>query len=322
MPLPLLLMAGAGIAAAASIAGKAIGEAIQGGRDGEANDLLQKALEQYGPEILPKIGTELKIYNIPESKLAQLTGDAESMAMQKKVMGELERYALSPATDKQATLELMQAQDAARGQFGRAQESILEQLRNSGQYGRLGIGAQQVAASQAANLANTQGMQAAAMAEQRKMRALGELGGLSTTMRNQAFGERSEAAKAQDMLNQFNAQMAYNAQQQHYNAVDQDFRRKMGLAGARAGVYGDMAGAKRGQGQREAGVARGIAGDIGNTAYNMFGAIGAGGMGGAGATPGTIPQGIYSFARQPQQQQQAMGDYWWMNDDENGGRYA
>jgi hypothetical protein len=308
MPLPLLLMAGAGIAAAATMAGKAIGEAVQGGRDAEANDLLQKALEQYGPDILPKIGTELQNFNIPESKLAQLVGDAESIAMQRKVMGELEKYALSPATDKQATLELMQAQDAARGQFGRAQESILEQLRNSGQYGRLGVGAQQVAASQAANMANAQGMQAAALAEQRKMRALSELGGMSTTMRNQAFGERSQAAKAQDLLNQFNAQMAYNSKQQQYNAVDQDFRRKMGLANARSGVYGDMAGAKRNQGQREAGVARGIAGDIGNTAYNFAGAFGAD-MGEQQQAPGRRAQGV--------------GDYWWMNDEENGGgRYA
>jgi len=282
MPLPLLLMAGAGLLTAASVAGKAIGEAIQGGRDGEANDLLQKALEQYGPDILPKISTELKNYNIPESKMAQLVGDAESIGMQRKVMGELERYALNPAKDQQATLELMQAQDAARGQFGRAQESILEQMRNSGQYGRLGIGAQQVAASQAANLANTQGMQAASMAEQRKMRALNELGGLSTTMRNQSFGERSAAAQAQDQLNQLNAQLSYNAEQQRYNAVDQDFRRKMGLANARSGVYGEMAGAKRAQGQREAGVARGIAGDIGDAAFNFAGAFGAGGGGSSG----------------------------------------
>lgn len=328
MPIPLAIGIGAGIAAGISAIGQGIAAAFGAGRNDEAEALMKQALDEYGPGILPKLRVELQNYNIPESKLAQIGVDQQSLGVQQKVLAELERYGLGDATDNQMTLGLMQAQDQANQQFGSSQKSILEQIRNSGNAGRLGVAAQQNAAQQAANMANRQGLEAAAMAEQRKMRALNELGGLSTNMRNQSFQERSQAAKAQDELNKLNMQMSFDAKNQYYNQVDADFRRKMQFANARAGVYGNMADQKLGRGQREGQQALGIANTVGNTvfgAFDMANAARGGGQAGAGSSrsalssgPGVTRQSLGWDNRGDESQ---AGDFWdWYNKD--GERYA
>ena len=328
MPLPALLAAGAGIAAGISAIGQAIAAAFGGGRNDEAEALMQQALDEYGPSILPQLRTELQNYNIPESKLAQVGVDKDSIEMQRRVMADLERYGLGDATDNQMTLGLMKAQDQARQQFGSAQQSIQNQIQNSGNAGRLGIAAQQNAAQQSANMANQQGLEAAAMAEQRKMRALNELGGMATTMRNQSFGERSQAAKAQDELNRLNMQMSFDAKNQYYNQVDADFRRKMQMANAKAGVYGNMADQKLGRGQREGQQALGIANTLGNAAFSAFDMANSAGGGQQGGQIGsgmkTSRSAMTSGAQQdsrPQKEESQAGDFWdWYNKD--GDRYA
>lgn len=330
MPIPVIAAAGVAIAAGIAAIGRGIAAAIDGGRSAEAEALMNKALEEYGPSVLPKLRVELQNYNIPESKLAEIGVDQQSLGIQQKVLAELERYGLGDATDNQMTLGLMQAQDQASQQFGSNQKNILEQIRNSGNAGRLGVAAQQNAAQQAANMANRQGLEAAAMAEQRKMRALNELGGLSTTMRNQSFGERSQAAKAQDELNKLNMQMSFDAKNQYYNQVDADFRRKMQFANARAGVYGNMADQKLGRGQREGQQVMGIASNVGDMIAGATGSIGnamnkgGGPYGSAGATASSrsaLSSGGSQQASEPPTQASSDKDYWdWYY--KNGGNYA
>jgi len=248
---------GAGVAALLGGIGQAISSAINAGRYEEAQKLRDQALAEYGPDILPKLKIELQNYEIPESVVAGLTGDKESIGMQRRALGELSRQAYGNPDDAQLSLSLLRAQDAARGEMGRNSATILENLRNQGQFNRTGVAAQMAAGQGAANMANRQGLEAAAMAEQRKQRALVELMSGATNMRNQSFNERVTAGGAQDSLNRANMQMRANAQDQYYNQMHQDFMRKLQLANARANVRTAQANEVMGQGEREAGAVRG-----------------------------------------------------------------
>lgn len=248
---------GAGVAAVIGGIGQAISSAINAGRYAEAQKLRDQALAEYGPDILPKLKIELQNYEIPESVVAGLTGDKESIGMQRRALGELSKQAYGNPDDAQLSLSLLRAQDAARGEMGRNSATILENLRNQGQFNRTGVAAQMAAGQGAANMANRQGLEAAAMAEQRKQRALAELMSGATNMRNQSFNERVTAGGAQDSLNRANMQMRANAQDQYYNQMHQDFMRKLQLANARANVRTAQANEVMGQGEREAGAVRG-----------------------------------------------------------------
>lgn len=248
---------GAGLAAVIGGIGQAISSAINAGRYEEAQKLRDQALAEYGPDILPKLKIELQNYEVPESVVAGLTGNKESIGMQRRALGELSKQAYGNQDDAQLSLSLLRAQDAARGEMGRNSATILENLRNQGQFNRTGVAAQMAAGQGAANMANRQGLEAAAMAEQRKQRALAELMSGATNMRNQSFNERVTAGGAQDSLNRANMQMRANAQDQYYNQMHQDFMRKLQLANARANVRTNQANEIMGQGEREAGAVRG-----------------------------------------------------------------
>jgi hypothetical protein len=265
--LPVLI--GAGIAAGVGLIGKAISSALEAGKYEEAQRIRDEALAEYGPDLLPKLKVELQNYQIPSSVVAGLTGDKESIGMQRRALAELSNQAYGNPDDAQLSLSLLRAQDAARGEMGRNQASILENLRNQGQFNRTGVAAQMAAGQQSANLVNRQGLEAAAMAEQRKQRALSELMSGASNMRNQSFNERVTAGGAQDSLNRANTQMKYNAQQQYYDQVNQDFMRKLQLANARANVKTGQANAVMGEGQRQGNVAESVAGGIAGTASTL-----------------------------------------------------
>ncbi len=248
---------GAGVAAVIGGIGQAISSAINAGRYEEAQKLRDQALAEYGPDILPKLKIELQNYEIPSSVVAGLTGDKESIGMQRRALAELSGQAYGDPDDAQLSLSLLRAQDAARGEMGRNSATILENLRNQGQFNRTGVAAQMAAGQGAANMANRQGLEAAAMAEQRKQRALAESMSGASNMRNQSFNERVTAGGAQDSLNRANMQMRANAQDQYYSQMHQDFMRKLQLANARSNVRTAQANEVMGQGEREAGAVRG-----------------------------------------------------------------
>lgn len=256
MPLPLLL----GLGTAFGALGQLIGGAIEAGKMGEASALLQQALDQYGPDILPKLKAELKNYGIPESQLAKVTGDAEAMAMQRRVLNELSQTAFAGPGDAQFSAELGRVQNQALANMGNQQARIQQQLAQQGHLGRVGVAAQQAAASQQANLMSQQGLDLAANAERRKMQALQSLGGLSSQMRGQSFQERSTAARAQDELNALNSKLAFDAQNQYYQQAQNEFLRKMALADSRSKLMMGQAGIRQQEGQAFGGLARGLAG--------------------------------------------------------------
>lgn len=243
--------------------GNAIGGAIEAGKMSEANALLQRAMEQYGPDILPKLKVELKNYGIPESELAKVTGDAESMAMQRRVLNELSQTAFAGPGDAQFSAELGRVQNQALANMGNQQARIQQQLAQQGHLGRVGVAAQQAAASQQANLMSQQGLDLAADAERRKMQALQSLGGLSSQMRGQSFQERSTAARAQDELNALNSKLAFDAQNQYYQQAQNDFLRRMSLADARSNLLRSQAGIRQQEGGIYGNMARGMAGTAG-----------------------------------------------------------
>lgn len=270
MVAPLII---AGVAAAIGAIGSAISAAIGAGKYAEAQKITDQALKEYGPEILPKLKIELQNYEIPESVVAGLTGDRESIEMQRRALGELSNRAYGN-DDAQLSLSLLRSQDAARGEMGRNQASVLENLRNQGQFNRTGVAAQMAAGQQSANLVNQQGLEAAAMAEQRKRQALSDLLSGASNMRNQSFNERVTAGGAQDSLNRANMQMRANAQEQYYNQVNQDFNRKLALANSRANVMTRQANDVMGEGQRQGQVvnnAFGAAAGIASAAGNAYG---------------------------------------------------
>ena len=110
------------------------------------------------------------------------------------------------------------------------------------------------------NRANQAGLQEASDARGRYMQALGQAGSLSTSMR----GQDSDAMRAQDEINMFNARQRSDADRHNAGLSQQNFDNEMSLASAEANARNGVANDY----ERSAGATRETAGGVANAAIS------------------------------------------------------
>lgn len=325
-PLALPLLAGA---AAAPVVGGILGGIFGGGAEEEAQAINRQMLEEIKSIPTPEQrAIKLEEYRqagilSPQMEQTILSGDSELKKIetdprlkqaQYNALSELENISSSgglTAKDKAQLYEIQSQQaQAERG----SREAALQQLQQRG----IGSGGSAVTAAMMANQAaaqkaSQQGMDVAAMAQDRALNAMMQAGQLGGSIREQEYGEKSAAAKAQDAINQFNISNRIGAQQRNVAAMNQaaaqnlamqqDIANKNTATRNQQTQYNQEAAQREYQNQLDKyraaqGAASGLAGSLSQQAQStkqMWGGIGTGVGTGLGA------YGLYSSLKDGKQ---------------------
>ena len=164
--------------------------------------ILEATPEELGPTAMEDIAVD------PRLRQAQMQA-LETMA----TLGE------TGMTDEEAAV-LDQIKRNAAAQAQARQQAILQNMAERGMGGSGSeLAARMMASQQAADLASQQGMETAAMAQQRALDSIARAGQLGGNIRGQEFGEASDVARAKDVINQFN--VLARQQQQQRNIAEQ-----------------------------------------------------------------------------------------------------
>lgn len=237
------------------------------------------------------------------SLLNGITTDPRLVNSQDSALAALEQYVnggMSNADQAAFTL----SRNNAASEMQAKQGQILQEMQARGQGGSGAELLSRLTAAQSGTdkLQEAQ-MQQAVAQQQARMAALSQQGQLSTTMRNQDYGQKSDAARAQDAINSFNTQNAQSTQSRNVNSQNQaqqynltnsqnlanqsvqtrnqaqqynkqlpqqNFNNQVTKANGVAGQYGNMANANAQQGANTAGMYAGIGQGVGTGLASFF----------------------------------------------------
>jgi hypothetical protein len=220
---------GAGIGFVAPIIADWIGKALSSGDREKADQLMQQAIAQFGPDVLKAPELAAITPHLGPSAFAGAESDPAARAMQQQAMQKF--GALSSPNNLSFRAAANSAEMQANQQAGAQEGAVRQQMQAHGLGGSgVDYALRQQAGSNAANRSAAQGFEGAMEGQRQATNALGQAAGLATTIRGQSWDEASRKAAAYDETNRFN-EMGRAA------GAQQDFQNKMGLAGARAGVY-------------------------------------------------------------------------------------
>lgn len=222
-----------------------LGNAMAAGDEAKARQALQQIAQQYGPEYAQKIAA-IHAPQLGPSALQGMQVDSTGRDAQLKALAQLEDVINSGGNTAADRAALAQAQNVAAA---RASGDAASQMQNLAQRGQANSPAAAMLQMQAAQsgtnaLAGMAG-DAEQAAMQRRLQAIEARGAMGGNLRGADWGEAETRAKAGDAINQWNANMSWQAQQERDSLEAQ---RLAGLANAQqnvAGSYRDSAQATR-----------------------------------------------------------------------------
>jgi hypothetical protein len=219
---------GAGIGFIVPIRADWIGRALSSGDQAKADQLMQQAIAQFGPDVLKAPEIAQLTPHLGPSAFAGAESDPAARAAQQQA---LQKFgALSDPNNLQFRAAANQAEMQANQQAGAQQGAVRQQMQAHGMGGSgVDYALRQRAGSDAANRSASMGFAGAMAGAQQAQNALGQYAGLASTIRGQSWDEASRKAAAADEVNRFN-EMGRVA------GAQQNWQNQMGLAGARAGA--------------------------------------------------------------------------------------
>lgn len=175
-------------------------------------------------------------------------------------------------------------QDQQRAENQGAQQAIMQNAQERGVAGSgLEYMSRLMAQQGAATRANRAGLDVAAQAQERALKALIESGQIGERMGAQDFGEQAQVAQAQDAIDRFNTANRQNVEMantgtrndftlRNKDLYQRDFENRMQKAEAAAGVYGQMAQSEEEKRRRRAGYLKdAVSAGLGAAAMGMGG---------------------------------------------------
>ena len=216
--------------AAAPVIGGLIGQQMAGGKYGQQEAMIGNLMGYLQniqvPEERQLVLEQLKSQGVlsPEMEQAIIQQDSE-----------LQNIALDPSTRNAQMAALQGLQEAGRGEYSIAEKARLNQIMGDINTQTRGQREAEMAALQrrgmggsgmelagalsrqqgAAGLANQQGLGVEAMAQQRALEGLVNAGTLGGNIRGQDYEQAANAARAQDLINQFNIANRSGVQQRN-----------------------------------------------------------------------------------------------------------
>lgn len=233
---------GGAIGFIAPIIGDLIGQALASGDREKAQNILEQAVAQYGPDVLKAPGVKDLTVHLDTSAMAGAVADPESVSAQRSALARLGRYG-EPGREDLETRAAMDAATREANQQAASQNALLRSEMQARGRGNTGAEyATRALANQAAAERSSAGaFQAGAEQNRRALQALQGYGNLATTMRGQSFGEAAARAQAADELARYN-------ESGRVGGAQQAFANQMGINRARTGAMGDLASFHAGKG--------------------------------------------------------------------------
>lgn len=220
-----------------------IGELFAGGKEAEARRILDEAAKLYDAVDLPKL-EQAVAQEIGPSAFESISTDPAYKTAQLDALNRLGQI----AEEGGLTLADKAAMNQIMGQLSRrdaaARAATKEEMQARGTLGAGAELASRLAAQQdTSQLASERGMATAAQAQQRALDAIMRRGEMAGGLRSQEYGEKSDVARAKDIINQYNASARERAQSYNLGLPQQQFANQMALTGAKVST-------KTGQGNR------------------------------------------------------------------------
>lgn len=257
----------------AQIAGSAAGEAASQMDKDEAMRLIKSATDEFGKINIPEL-QKLLLQNAPDTKLAGIRDDPKYRSQQNAADAQLndvinsggltlaDRSALNrirqgSARTESAGRNAIMGGMAARGSLDSGAQLAMQLQGNQ----------------QAANGAAVADEATAGQAQARAFNAIRERAQLAGQGLDRDYRQQSDAARAQDAINQGNTAIANTATRFNASIPQQNFDNQMRLAGAKAGPAYALAGAKAGQAKDTRQMWQGMgnmAGQAGNYGYQEY----------------------------------------------------
>lgn len=244
-------------------------------------------------QFTPQLETAIKQQ---ESEMSKLSADPGLKEARLRALGSLEQQGYGGEQVQDTAAREKAIIDTGAANRGR-QEAILGSMERRGQLGSgLELAARQQSAQSLGDQLASQGLDIESQRRQRALQAVQGAGSLAGDIQAKQWGMQSDQARAQDAINQFNAQMAagsqqrnvaaqnaagmYNIQnaqdianrnvgvnnmQQQYNKelLQKQFQNEATKAGGLSGQYNQQAAQAAQQGQNAANVWGGVAQGIG-----------------------------------------------------------
>jgi len=235
-------------AAIAAIAAGVIGSLIDAGERDKAQALRQQVLDSFGPELVPHL--ERAEADVVEggSAFGQLREDDGMRSKQLETIARLENVVDTEGRTQADVAANQLAQDSAAGARMSDFASIQQSMAARGLAGSpIDFALKGQASQGAAAIAGQMGRQNAGDARMRALRAMEGVGSLAGNVREDDYRKLSDAARAQDSMNQFNEGQRWAAQSHNLNLAQQNFDNQMMVNSARGNVAnGISAGYERG----------------------------------------------------------------------------
>lgn len=221
-------LGGAAIMGGASLLGGLFGSSAASKDREAANAARQQALQQYLSIHVPDVAQQKVIldhykqtgqmdpkleqsFNQSQSQLGGIALDPTSKLAQMSALSKMQGIADQGGLDAQAKDKLQQGINTANTNEQGQRDAIVQNFAQRGMNGSgAALQAQLLASQSDANRASQQGLQASSDAEMRALSAIQGSATLGSNIRSQDYGIASDAARAQDAINQFNTR---NSQQ-------------------------------------------------------------------------------------------------------------
>lgn len=243
---------------ASGLAGGLIGAAERSSANKQSLDLINQSISDLEAIGIPSVQAQQLVLEKYKSA-GQLTPQMEDAIKQQN--SEMQGISLSPETKEvqmNALAELQRIGDSggmrltdqavAEGALGRIQaqergsrDAITQDLREKGRYGSGDELAMKLANQQnAAQNANQVGLGLAGQAQQNALQSIMQAGQLGGNIRQQDYSQAADKARAQDAINQFNAQNSQNVAMRNAAAANNaqlwNLQNQQGILNANTGL--------------------------------------------------------------------------------------
>lgn len=266
----------AAVAVAASIAAKAIGDAIAAGHQASAEEILKKAVLNYGPDVLPEL-KKLVPEQLVNTMYDNIKEDPELREVQKGVLSRLQRIYSEEGNTAEDEFAYQKALRDAQQHTASQRGAILQNLQARGVNSpNLEASMQMQAAQNDDQNLYMANLQQAADARKRALASLSDSASLAGNIRSQDYKVASDRAAAQDDINKFNANMRWAAQNANnqqemdkWKAKEQQRQNRYAMAQDQANAKNGQAAQARQSGQQWAGTAAAVGSAVGG-AYTDY----------------------------------------------------
>ncbi len=218
-----------------------IGEYFAQQDKAEQNRLLRLSMDEFGRVQLPQL-EKLIAEQVGPSELGNIRTDP---AYKNAQMGALDGL-LNLAKNNGLSLMDKANLNKIQGDLGRTESAGRQRIEENMAGRGISGGGAELAMLMNNNQAQAQrgseeALQLAAQNKQRALDAMLKSGQLAGNMRSQEYGEKSDAARANDAIARYNADVRYNAKQYNAGLAQQNFDNQMRKTSGKAGQIGAAA---------------------------------------------------------------------------------